>query len=274
MAPWRAESFSFIARGIRLFSSTPRSQRKHTDHYAALSVPRTATKAQIKTRYYQLSKKYHPDIAKDNAAQTKFHAVSDAYAVLGDDRKRREYDRFVDASSQASPAPGQHPQATTTRPSQQPGFKHFWPNHPRNHTRDPMGGHPNAPRYDHVYEHARASNHRPQSGSQASHTASRTNPFSNPFVQKATGHRPSGSGATSQSSNAQANFRQSGFQSAGSTPWTASGGEARRTSAANRNTMQDEAAAESGVMRALGASGLVGVIMLVAAIVGNSKQTS
>ena len=49
---------------------------------------------------------------------------------------------------------------------------------------------------------------------------------------------------------------------------------ARHPSAANSRSSEDEAAAESGVMRALGASGLVGVIMLVAAIMSNSKRTS
>lgn len=44
----RAESSSRLLLGSRSFSSTPRSQRKHIDHYATLSVPRTATKAQIK----------------------------------------------------------------------------------------------------------------------------------------------------------------------------------------------------------------------------------
>ncbi|KAH0834762.1 hypothetical protein J3R83DRAFT_10358 [Lanmaoa asiatica] len=274
---WRAESLSYLPRSFRQFSSTAHSQRKHIDHYATLSVPRTATRAQIKTSYYQLSKKYHPDIAKDNASQTKFHAVSEAYATLGDDRKRREYDRSLGSPFHAFHTPGQHPQETTTRPSQQPGFKHFWPNHPRNRTRDPMGSHPHAASHDHLYGHARTSNYahrRPESGSQASYTGSRMDPFSNPSVQRATGHRRAGPGAASQSSNAQPNYQQGGFQSPGSTPWTASSGEGRRSSAANGRPTQDEAAAESGVMRALGASGLVGVIMLVAAIGSNSKPTS
>lgn len=54
----------------------------------------------------------------------------------------------------------------------------------------------------------------------------------------------------------------------------ASSGEGRRTSAANGRPTQDEAAAESGVMRALGASGLVGVIILVATVMGDPKRTS
>lgn len=323
----RVESLPSPPRGIRQFSSTARSHRKHIDHYATLCVPRTATKAQIKVptsvvqralltkshvdkllsgniivntrtshscrRGAQLSKTYHPDVAKDNASQAKFHAVSEAYAILGDDRKRyvfrfrcsftlpfaqlcsrREYDRSLGSPFSAVHSPGQHPQATTTRPSQQPGFKHFWPNHPRN--RDPMGSHPHVGRHDH-YEYTRASNHmhhHPQSGSQASHTGSRTDPFSNPFVQRATGHRRSGPGAASQSHSTGSSSQQGGFESARATPWTASSGMGRHSSAANGHPTQDEAAAESWMMRALGASGIVGIIMLVAAIGGNSKRTS
>ncbi|KAF8122558.1 DnaJ domain-containing protein, partial [Boletus edulis] len=163
-------------RCIRQFSSTRRNQRKHVDHYATLSIPRNATKAQIKVLTTALSKKYHPDIVKDNTSETKFHAVSEAYAVLCDDRKRREYDRTFDSSYKAYHTPGQHPQATTTRPSQQHSFKHVWPNHPRNRTRDSMGSYPNAARYDHLHEHARASN-----------SGSRIDPFMNPLVQRATG---------------------------------------------------------------------------------------
>ncbi|KAF8434605.1 hypothetical protein L210DRAFT_3649100 [Boletus edulis BED1] len=220
----------------------------------------------------KLSKKYHPDIVKDNASQTKFHAVSEAYAVLTlpltlpRPMSRRKYHRAFGSSFQTYHTPGQHPQATTTRPSQQHSFKHVWPNHPRNRTRDPMGSYPNAARYDHLHEHARASN-----------SGSRIDPFMSPLVQRVTGRRRAESAFASQSDSTPPHFRQGGFQSASSVPpWTGSGSEGRRTSAADGRPTRDEAAAESWVMRALGASGLVGVIMLIAAIMGqgNAKRTS
>ncbi|KAG9311797.1 hypothetical protein JVU11DRAFT_8044 [Chiua virens] len=248
----RVESIQYISNGFRQFSSTPRTQRKHIDHYATLSVPRSATKVQIKTSYYQLSKKHHPDIAKDRASQSKFHAVSEAYAILGDDRKRREYDRSLGSPFHASHSQGHHPQATTTRPSHQPGFKHFWPNHPGNRTRDP-GSHP---RHD-----------RPADA--------HTDPFLNPSVQKATGFRRTRPSTASQSSYVPPNS-QGGYAA-----WTASRSHGSGMSEGRGHTVdnhdrptQDEAAAQSGVLRALGASGLVGVIMLIAAIGGNSKWTS
>lgn len=188
---------------------------------------------------------------------------------------RREYDRTLGSPFHAPQGqPGQHPQATTSRPSQQPGFRHVWPNHHRNRTHDPMSSHPNATRYDYLYEHARAGGHTHPRSQSRTQTGSRADPFLHPFVQRATGHRRSEPGATSQESNTRPDFRQSGFQNAGSAHWTPSGGMARHPSAANSRSSEDEAAAESGVMRALGASGLVGVIMLVTAIMSNSKRTS
>ncbi|KAF9226278.1 DnaJ-domain-containing protein [Gyrodon lividus] len=272
-----------IRTSHRQFQSTARRE-KHKDHYATLAVPRNATKAQIKTSYYQLSKKHHPDVAQDNASQARFHAVSEAYAVLGDERKRREYDRTFGSSSHS---PGQHPQATTTRPSQQPGSKHFWPNHPRNRPRDPTGGHPNAPRHNHPYEHARAGKYmfyRPPPGAQTSYIWSHKDPFSSPFVQRATGQasaRPSESGSSSssgsasgsQSSSTQHSSSSSGaqrgsFQSTTFKPREATSGVGRQSSENTGPPTQEEVAAESGVLRALGASGLVGFIMLVAAAIG------
>lgn len=60
-----------------------------------LGLPRTATKQDIKKRYFELAKKYHPDRNKgDKDAQKKFVEVTAAYEVLGDDAKRKKYDQF------------------------------------------------------------------------------------------------------------------------------------------------------------------------------------
>ncbi|KAH8557015.1 hypothetical protein BGW37DRAFT_475182 [Umbelopsis sp. PMI_123] len=65
------------------------------DYYDILTVPRDASKAQIKKAYKKLSKIYHPDKNPgDQSAKDKFVELSDAYAVLTDDDKRRIYDQY------------------------------------------------------------------------------------------------------------------------------------------------------------------------------------
>ena len=65
------------------------------DYYEVLGVPKDADDAAIKKAYRQLAKKYHPDMNPgDKEAEIKFKEASEAYAVLSDAEKRRQYDQF------------------------------------------------------------------------------------------------------------------------------------------------------------------------------------
>jgi molecular chaperone DnaJ len=64
------------------------------DYYEVLGVQKGASKDEIKGAYRKLALQYHPDRNKESGAEEKFKEISEAYAVLSDDEKRKRYDMY------------------------------------------------------------------------------------------------------------------------------------------------------------------------------------
>jgi molecular chaperone DnaJ len=64
------------------------------DYYEILGVPKKASKEEIKNVYRRLALQYHPDRNKTTGAEERFKEISEAYAVLSDDEKRKRYDTY------------------------------------------------------------------------------------------------------------------------------------------------------------------------------------
>ena len=68
------------------------------DYYEILGVSKDASESEIKSAFRKLAKKYHPDVSKEPDAEAKFKEAQEAYAVLSDAEKRRQYDQFGHAA--------------------------------------------------------------------------------------------------------------------------------------------------------------------------------
>jgi curved DNA-binding protein len=89
---------------------------KYQDYYAVLEVARGASADEIKLAFRKLARLYHPDVAKNKVAgEAKFKEINEAYEVLGDPEKRKQYDELGpdwqnggrDPRGHASPAGGE-----------------------------------------------------------------------------------------------------------------------------------------------------------------------
>lgn len=68
------------------------------DYYETLGVSKDASDEEIKRAFRKLAKQYHPDVNKEAGAEAKFKEIGEAYAILSDPNKRKQYDQFGSAA--------------------------------------------------------------------------------------------------------------------------------------------------------------------------------
>jgi len=98
---WNSDEEEFIGRKKSKESDEFRKMLQESnlpDYYSTLGVASDATPREIKSRFRQLVKKYHPDKTKDETTAEKLAEINKAYEILSDAEKRKTYDAYFKAS--------------------------------------------------------------------------------------------------------------------------------------------------------------------------------
>ncbi|XP_057807740.1 dnaJ protein ERDJ3A [Salvia miltiorrhiza] len=103
-----------IAAGIMFLLCV---ESKKTDPYKVLGVDRNACNREIQKAFHKLSLQYHPDKNKNKGAQEKFAEINNAYDILSDEQKRKNYDLYGDEKG--------NPGFDAGDPRQQGGYSYF-----------------------------------------------------------------------------------------------------------------------------------------------------
>ena len=95
-----------VERGSLIVGSEDEAMVDKRDYYEVLGVEKSATQSDLKNAFRRLARKYHPDRSTESDAEDRFKEIQEAYAVLSDDQKRAQYDRFGHEGPQGSPFGG------------------------------------------------------------------------------------------------------------------------------------------------------------------------
>lgn len=87
------------------------------DYYDLLGVDPSADHRTIRSAYRRLARRYHPDVAKGRHAARRFLLIREAYEVLADPEKRRQYDKLILRPRLARRSPPQHAAASGVEPA-------------------------------------------------------------------------------------------------------------------------------------------------------------
>ncbi len=112
------------------------------DFYEVLGLSKNATEAEIKSAYRKMARQHHPDVDKSAGSAEKFKEISEAYQVLSDPNKRKNYDQFGHAafdSGNPFGGAGAGPGAGGFNPFGNGGFSYSWSTDGSNQG-NPFGG--------------------------------------------------------------------------------------------------------------------------------------